>query len=55
MKNFEKAQQEYENKLLAPYDKWGELFNEEEYIKEKEDYLDTLGDLMLEKSKQEQK
>lgn len=48
MDRFKQAQQEYESRMFAPFDKGGELFDYEEYEKEKEDYLETQAEYMLE-------
>ena len=48
MQGFQQAQQEYESKMFAPYDRGGALFDYEEYKREKEDYLETQTDYMLE-------
>ena len=54
MNNFKQAQQEYESKLFAPYDRDGVLFDEEEYQREKEDYLDWQAECQMEEEKPSQ-
>ena len=51
MNNFNQAQQEYESKLTSPYDRGGALFDEEEYQREKEDYLDWYAECQMEEMK----
>lgn len=48
MQGFQQAMQEYESRMFAPYDRDGAYFDEEEYQNEKEDYLETQADYMLE-------
>jgi hypothetical protein len=48
MDGFRQAQQEYESRMFAPYDRGGAYFDEEEYQNEKEDYLETQAEYRLE-------
>lgn len=48
MQGFEKAQQEYESKMFAPYDKGGAYFDYDAYYDEKQDYLETQAEYMIE-------
>lgn len=41
MYGFERAQAEYESHLMAPYDEGGALYDEEEELRQREDYLET--------------
>lgn len=47
MQGFERALQEYESKMFAPYDRGGAYFDEEEYQNEKEDYLETQAEYLM--------
>lgn len=53
MFGFSQAQSDYEASLTSPYDRGGALFDEEEYIKEKEDLRDDLGNLAYDEWKVE--
>lgn len=48
MNGYQQALQEYESRMFAPYDRGGAYFDEEEYQREKEDYLETQAEYMLE-------
>ena len=48
MNGFSQAQAEYESRMFAPYDRGGAYFDEEEYLREKEDYLETQADYEIE-------
>lgn len=48
MHGFSQAQAEYESRMFAPYDRGGALFDEDEYLDEKEDYLETEGERLME-------
>lgn len=48
MDGFKQAQQEYESRMFAPFDKGGALYNYEEEARQKEDYLETQADYMIE-------
>ena len=48
MEGFQQAMQEYEYHMMCPYDRGGALFDEEEYLNEKEDYLETQAEYELE-------
>lgn len=47
MNGFYQAQQEYESKMSAPYDRGGAYFDEDEYQNEKEDYLETQAEYLM--------
>ena len=48
MYGFSQAQAEYESRMFAPYDRGGALFDEDEYLDEREDYLETEGERLME-------
>ena len=48
MYGFQQAQAEYESRMFAPYDKGGALYDYEEEARQKEDYLETQAEYMME-------
>ena len=48
VQGFERAMQEYESHLTAPYDKGGALYDYEEEYNAKEDYLETQAEYQME-------
>ena len=48
MYGFQRAMQEYESHLTAPYDEGGALYDDEEAYNQKEDYLETQAEYQME-------